>query len=137
MSDRLYSFRVNSESNAEMIEWLESRKNVSAWIKKAINSFMGQKHYIYALKVSFWGKWNGERISSHVSTDWPSVGGLTTNSLVTIARVLFGQVAEADPRFADAEDIVCTISVSQSLKLSGKKWGEFDYVEPMSVSISL
>jgi hypothetical protein len=137
MSDRLYSFRVNSESNGEMIEWLESRKNVSAWIKKAINMFMTREHYIYSLKVSYWGNWKGERISVHANTDWPSVGGLTTNSLVTIARVLFEQYREKDSRFLEATDIVCTIAVSQSLKLGGKAWGEFGYVEPMSVSISL
>ena len=137
MSNRLYSFRVNTESDAEMIEWLESRKNVSAWIKKAINSFMSRRHYIYSVKVTFWGTYKGDSISTHATTDWPSMGGLTTNELANIARVLFEQVADEDSRFLEAEGIVCQISLSQSLKVTGKDWGKFGYVEPMSVNINI
>jgi hypothetical protein len=139
MSNRLYSFRVNTESDADMIEWLESRKNVSAWIKKAIYSFMHRRHYIYNVKVTFWGTWKDESISMHANTDWPSIGGLTTNELVRIARTLFEQVADMDSRFLDADGIVCQISLSQSLEVTGKDWdkGKFGYVEPMSVNINL
>lgn len=137
MSNRLYSFRVNTDSDAEMVEWLESRKNVSAWIKKAINSFMSRRHYIYNVKVTFWGTYKGNKIHTHASTDWPSMGGLTTNELARIARVLFEQVSEEDARFLEAEGIACMISLAQSFKVSGKDWGKFGYVEPMSVNINL
>lgn len=137
MTNRLYSFRVNTDADAEMIEWLESRKNVSAWIKKAIYSFMNRRHYIYDVKVTFWGTYKGERISKHANTEWPSIGGLTTNDLVRIARTLFDPVSDEDSRFLEAEDIVCQISLTQSLKVTGKDWGKFGYVEPMSVNINL
>ena len=65
------------------------------------------------------------------------MGGLTTNELANIARVLFEQVADEDSRFLEAEGIVCQISLSQSLKVSGKDWGKFGYVGPMSVNINL
>lgn len=139
MSNRLYSFRVNTESDAEMVEWLESRKNVSAWIKKAIYSFMSRRYYIYNVKVTFWGTYKGDSISTHANTEWPSIGGLTTNELVRIARTLFEQVADEDSRFLEAEGIVCQISLSQSLKVTGDDWnkGNFGYVEPISVNINL
>lgn len=137
MANRLYSFRVNTESDADMIEWLESRKNVSAWIKKAIYSFMDRRHYIYDVKVTFWGTYKGESISTHASTEWPSIGGLMTNELARIARVLFEQVSNEDSRFLEAEGIVCQISLTQSLKVTGKDWGKFGYVEPISVNINL
>ena len=70
MPNRLYSFRVNTESDAEMVRWLESRKNLSAWVKKAINFFMSRKSYVYTIKLTFWGTIEGERICTHTTTEW-------------------------------------------------------------------
>ena len=137
MPNRLYSFRVNTESDSEMVRWLESRKNLSAWVKKAINFFMSRKSYVYTLKLTFWGTFKGSRICTHITTDWPSVGGLTTNELTRIAHVLFGQVADKGSSFSEAEDIVCTITVSQSLNVPAHDWDRFGYVEPLSVNINL
>ena len=137
MPNRLYSFRVNTESDSEMVKWLDSRKNLSAWVKKSINNFMSRKSYVYTLKLTFWGTFEGERICTHVTTDWPSVGGLTTNELARIAHVLFGHATEEDTRFSEAEDVVCMISLTQSLKVPARDWDRFGYVEPLSVSIIL
>jgi hypothetical protein len=139
MSNRLYSFRVNTDSDAEMVAWLEERKNISAWVKKAIHEFMSKKRYVYDLSFSYEAKYveSGERITTHTRTDWPSIGGLTTNDLHRIARSMFLRAVENDSRFAYCEGLICTISISQSMGANAFEFAKLGYVEPMIVTITL